>query len=82
MDERTKETITEFKRKAKEYESLGTNPEVLKNLTMKERMAVSEMSAMLFLGSLKEIEKKIRLLGLLTLMNLCAYISLIIWILK
>lgn len=82
MDEITKQTITEFKRKVKEYETLGTNPEVLKQLTMKERMAVSEMSAMLFIKVLNEIEKKIRLLGFISLMNICAYISLIIWNLK
>ena len=49
-------TVKDFKERVKEYEKTGTNAKVLKQLTVKDRLAVSEMSNMIVLGKIAKLE--------------------------
>lgn len=62
------DTIKEFKDKVKEYEKVGSNPKILKQLSIKERLAVGEMGALACLDMIKNLKKHIRVLYVICFM--------------
>ena len=79
MKDNTDELIKDFKQKVKEYESVGQNPKLLKNLTTKERLAISEQCLTILILENKKIKKELFLiLNLALLLNLINLIAIFI----
>lgn len=70
MTDNTDELIKKCKQKAKDYESLGTNPKVLKNLTSKERLAIVEQCLTFLILENKKIKKDLLFIYLILVANL------------
>lgn len=62
------EKLKHFKEKRKEYEGLGENPKILKQLTVKDRLAMTEMASMMILDKFKNLEKVIKGLIILNIL--------------
>lgn len=79
MNNNTDELIKQCKQKAKDYESSGQNPKVLKNLTSKERLAIAEQCLAVLILENKKIKKELFLFLNLTLaLNLLNLIAIFI----
>lgn len=61
-------TVKEFKERVKEYEKAGENATILKQLTVKERLAVSEMSNIAMIEITKNLKKHIHTIWLCLLL--------------
>lgn len=77
MIDNTDELIKKCKQKAKDYESSGTNPKVLKNLTSKERLAIAEQCLTFLILENKKIKKDLLLIYLILVVNLGILIAII-----
>ena len=53
----TDELIKDFRQKRKEYEAFENNPKILKQLTVKDRLAVCEMASSIALQRIKALER-------------------------
>lgn len=76
------EKVKDIKSRIKQYEMNVVNSKIFKMLTTKDRLGLLELANIIVIQRLEKLEKQIRSLGFISLMNICAYISLIIWILK
>lgn len=76
MTDNADELIKDFKQKVKEYESAGQNPKLLKNLTTKERLAISEQCLTILILENKKIKKDLLLIYLILVVNLGILIAI------
>lgn len=77
MTDNADELIKDFKQKVKEYESAGQNPKLLKNLTIKERVAISEQCLTVLILENKKIKKDLLFIYLTLMLNFLLLIGIV-----